>query len=201
LVIVRHGRTRANASGLLQGHADLPLDDVGCAQAEAVGRMLLGLGFLDASTRFVSSPLQRASQTASFVARASVDTIDAEIEIDPRWIELDYGEWDQRSISDIGGELWDQWRTDLDFAPGGGESLRQLGVRVRAACFDLLASARDGTVVVTTHVSPLKAAVGWALGVDDEPVWRMFVAPGSVTRIAVRGDTPTLVSFNEQPLQ
>ena len=194
LVIVRHGRTAANASGLLQGHTDLPLDDVGRAQASAVGSYLSGLGLLDAETRFVSSPLQRAVQTAGLVGGDG-----ATIEVDERWIELDYGTLDARPISDVGAEVWDHWRSDLDFVPGGGESLRSLGVRVRDACSSLVDDARARTVVVTTHVSPLKAAVGWALGVDDAAVWRMFVAPGSVTRIAVQ-HTPVLVSFNEVPV-
>ena len=59
---------------------------------------------------------------------------------------------------------------------------------------DLFQLASDRTVIVTTHVSPLKAAVGWALGVDDAVVWRMFVAPGSVTRIAMQ-HVPVLVSL------
>ena len=192
LVIVRHGRTAANASGLLQGHTDLPLDDVGCAQASAVGAMLRRLGLLDAETRFVSSPLQRAMQTAALVADGEP------IEIDERWIELDYGDLDARPISDVGAAVWERWRRDLDFVPANGESLRALGVRVRAACADLVDAARDRTVVVTTHVSPVKAAVAWALGVDDAAVWRLFVAPGSETRVAMQ-HTPVLVSFNEVP--
>ena len=48
-----------------------------------------------------------------------------------------------------------------------------------------------------THVSPLKAAIAWALGVGDETSWRCFVAPGSVSRIRLTPTGPTLVSFNE----
>jgi broad specificity phosphatase PhoE len=100
-------------------------------------------------------------------------------------------------VADIGAVHWDRWRGDLDFAPPGGESLRSLGNRVREACADLATAAVDETVVVVTHVSPLKAAVAWALGVGDDVSWRCFVAPASITRVRLTLAGPTLVSFNE----
>jgi broad specificity phosphatase PhoE len=79
--------------------------------------------------------------------------------------------------------------------PPGAESLVALGARVRAACDDVLAAAENLTVVVT-HVSPIKAAVAWALGVGDEVTWRMFVAPASVTVIGTDERGPLLRAFN-----
>ena len=89
------------------------------------------------------------------------------------------------------------WRSDLAWAPEGGESIGELGLRVRAACDALLDEATERDVVVVTHVSPIKAAVAWALGVGDEVAWRLFVAPASVTRIRCGPAGPSLVSFNE----
>jgi broad specificity phosphatase PhoE len=83
------------------------------------------------------------------------------------------------------------------WAPEGGESLAALGDRVRAACAQLADDARERDVLVVTHVSPVKAAVAWALGVGDEVAWRMWVAPASITRIGFAGSTPSLRSFNE----
>ncbi len=85
-------------------------------------------------------------------------------------------------------EVWAQWRANPDYAPGGGEPLSALGVRVRAACEELTAAAdlRAGrTVVVVTHVSPIKAAIAWALGVEDRVAWRLWVDDAGVTRIGV----------------
>jgi broad specificity phosphatase PhoE len=65
---------------------------------------------------------------------------------------------------------------------------------VRLAC-DELSSGSDVTVVVS-HVSPIKAAVAWTLGVDDRVAWRMFLAPGSITAIHVDGRGPSLHAFN-----
>lgn len=184
LYLVRHGRTESNASGLLLGRADPPLDDVGRAQAATLASIVAD------PARVVSSPLRRATETAAAFGR--------DVEVDERWIELDYGDWDQRPILDLGEDVWARWRNDLDLRPPGGESIRELGVRVRAACGDLVEDARDEDVVVVTHVSPLKAAVAWALGVGDEIAWRMNVTPASVSRIGIRGTRPMVLTFNEQ---
>jgi broad specificity phosphatase PhoE len=183
LVLVRHGRTQVNAAGRLLGRDDPGLDEVGELQAQATAKLV---GPVD---RVVASPLARA--------QASAAVFGVPIETDDRWIELDYGEWEGRPLGDVPVDEWARWRADLDFTPPGGESLRAVGARVRAACADLADDAVDRTVVVVTHVSPLKAAIAWALGVGDETSWRCFVAPGSVSRVRITGTGPTLVSFNE----
>ena len=183
LYLVRHGRTAANATGLLLGRADAPLDDVGRAQASALAAVVPG------PVRVVSSSLQRARDTAAAFGRP--------VEVDDRWIELDYGEYDQRPIGSVAHDVWESWRSDLDFRPPGGERLRDLGVRVREACDALVADALDGDVVVVTHVSPLKAAVAWALEVGDEIAWRLHVMPASVSRVGIRPHGRVLLSFNE----
>ncbi len=182
LVLVRHGRTAANARGLLLGRADPPLDDVGRAQAAALAEVVAG------ARRAVSSPLARTRETAALLGLP--------VEVDERWIELDYGELDGRPLAEVPAELWRTWRADVGFAPPGGESLAALGSRVRAACADLAAEAAEGDVVVVSHVSPIKAAVAWALGVGDELAWRLHVAPGSVSRVGVRDGVGVLHSFN-----
>jgi broad specificity phosphatase PhoE len=183
LTLVRHGRTEANRSGLLLGRIDVDLDPLGEAQAAAVARVV---GPVD---RVVCSPLARTRATAAAWGVAP--------EVDERWIELDYGELDGTPLRDVDADLWRRWRRDTGFAPPGGESLAALGARVRDACEDLADAARDGDVVVVTHVSPIKAAAAWAMGVGDEVSWRMFVAPASVTRIAVGDRGPSLHGFND----
>jgi broad specificity phosphatase PhoE len=179
LILVRHGQTAANASGLLLGRADPPLDDVGRVQAQMLGAVLRG-------PRVVTSPLQRARETAEAFASA--------VTIDERWIELDYGEYDGEPVGSVPAEVWARWRNDPDFAPPGGESLHALRVRVEDALTEWAARDDDEDLIVVTHVSPIKAAVGWALGLGDEVNWRTHVTPASITRIA-KG--PVLRSFNE----
>lgn len=189
LTILRHGRTEANRARLLQGRVDNPLDDLGHAQAQAAARMLSDADVV------VSSPLERALQTAQAVAdAANVDVI-----VNDQFVEIDYGEWEMKPLTDLGPEVWKAWRKDLDFRPPGGETLRELGERVRTGIeTDVAPIARDSHVVLVCHVSPIKAAVAWALGLDDEVTWRLRVGQASICRIDVSGPTPSLVSFNEQ---
>jgi probable phosphoglycerate mutase len=184
LILVRHGRTQANAEGRLQGRLDLPLDEVGLAQANAVARLL---GSVD---EVVSSPLQRAQQTAAL--------IDArERTVDERWVELDYGDHDGTRAADVPPDVWSRLRSDLDYVPAGGESQRQVYQRVLAALAELADRARTRDVVVVSHVTPIKLAVGWALGCGPEVTWRMHLGQGAVSRIRVTDHAPVLVTFNE----
>jgi broad specificity phosphatase PhoE len=199
IILVRHGQTEANAAGLLQGRVDLPLTDLGRRQAQAAA------GVVPPGARIVSSPLRRAVQTAEVLAAAPVSDhgVPAErtVAVDERWVELDYGEYDGRPVGDVPGEVWDRWRTDVEFAPPGGESLADCGRRVREACRDIAVGLRSPdapAVVVVSHVSPIKAAVAWALGVDDTTAWRMFLDVAGVCRLSVGPRGPSLHSFNDR---
>ena len=202
LILVRHGESTGNAAGLLLGRVDAPLTERGLAQAQTLGGSLSGI------TRVISSPLERARDTA-----AALD-LGLPIEIDERWVELDYGEFDGQPLGSVPSEVWQRWRSDPHYRPPGGETLAEAGVRVRSACEELFAGsesadartggksadARAGDVVVVSHVSPIKAAVCWAMGLGDEGAWRLYLATASITRIAWgAGATPVLQRFNETP--
>jgi broad specificity phosphatase PhoE len=183
LVLVRHGRTAANAKGLLLGRLDEPLDEVGMVQAAEVAKVL------GQPSRVISSPLLRARSTA--------EAFGVPVEIDDRWIELDYGELDGHPVSTVGVEVWARWRDDPTFVPAGGESLAALGERVISACSDLWEAAADEDVVVVSHVSPIKAAVAFAIGLGAEMGWRSHLDQASITRISISPRGPLLRSFNE----
>jgi broad specificity phosphatase PhoE len=183
LILVRHGQTVLNAEGRLAGRLDVELTPLGREQAAAVAAAVLAAWAPD---RVVASPLRRARQTAGAFG---VDEV-----VDDRWVELDYGEYDGRPLGEVPASLWDSWRADPGFTPPGGESLTALGRRVRSACEEL--SAAGGTTVIVSHVSPIKSAVAWALGVGDEVSWRLYLAPASITVIAVGERGPSLRAFN-----
>ena len=183
LFVVRHGRTAANASGLLLGRLDPDLDALGVRQAAAAAA---ALGAVD---RVVSSPLLRTRRTA--------EAFGLEVEVDDRWIEMDYGEFDGQPVSNVSAATWREWRDDLDWAPPGGESHRSVGLRVRAALDDLFEASRTSDIVVVTHVSPVKAALAWTLGVGDEVAWRTFVATASVMTVGAGPGGPSLRGFND----
>ena len=194
LIFVRHGQTDANAAGLLQGRTDRPLNQRGKGQARAAALALRPV--LVGGVRVVSSPLARARQTAAALLVAAGRRED-EMVIDHAWIELDYGSWDQVPLRDVPAAQWEKWRADLSFTPPGGESLADLGARVRTACGDLVAECASDDVIVVSHVSPIKAAVAWALGVGDDSSWRMQLDPASICRISVTDRGAALRSFNE----
>lgn len=186
LIFLRHGQTAANAASLLQGRIDLPLDEVGIEQARRSGE------FIRATYRdivVISSPLLRARATAA--------AISDNVTIDERFIELDYGDWDGVALADVDQKQWQQWRLDPSFRPPNGETLRELDARVHPALVELADRARDETIVVVSHVSPIKSAVAWSMGVGPETSWRMHLERASICRIAVGPRGPSLHSFND----
>lgn len=186
IILLRHGQTAVNAGGRFQGRLDAPLTDLGRRQAAAAAA---AISAVRPPARIIASPLIRARDTAAAFGR--------DVEIDERWVELDYGEWDGRSLASVTPEEWDRWRGDDAFAPPGGESLLQLARRVGEACGELLSVAADEDVVVVSHVSPIKAAVAWTLGVGPGTSWRSFLGVAAVCRIAVTDRGPSLHAYND----
>ena len=190
LVFVRHGQTDANRNGVLLGRLDPPLNDAGREQAAAVATRVALL----APVRVVTSPLVRAVETAEIVAAACA----LAVEIDERLIEVDYGEFDGVPLTELPPDLVSKWRHDAGFAPPGGESLASVGTRMGEYTSTVLDSLADGAVVAVSHVSPIKAAVLWALGLPDLYAWRLRLDNASITRLASGPDGPVLLSFNER---
>jgi probable phosphoglycerate mutase len=190
LILVRHGQTDANAAGLLLGRTDPALNDAGRAQADAIASRVAEFG----PERVLTSPLLRTVQTAEIIAaRCGVP-----VEVEGRLVEVDYGEYDGIPFAELPGDLVRRWRTEADFAPPGGESLASVGVRIAELAGEILADLGRAPVVAVSHVSPIKAAVCWALGLDDLASWRMRLDNASMTRLAPGPDGPVLLSFNER---
>ncbi len=193
LILVRHGESEANAKGLLLGRTDAPLTAHGRSQAAAARGLVR-----DPVLEVRSSPLARARDTAGLLA------LGPPVTIDERWIEVDYGEFECQPLGDIPAAVWTAWMADRDFRPEGGETLAEVDARVGAVCEELFAvdgaGARrrdgDGDVVVVSHVTPIKAAVAWALGTPDL-YWRLHLRTASVTRIGWNRNAPVLHGFNE----
>ncbi|WP_420450495.1 histidine phosphatase family protein [Ilumatobacter sp.] len=186
LILLRHGRTAANEAGLLQGRLDQDLDERGRRQAVAAAELIEAEADVSA---VIASPLVRAQQTAEAFGRP--------VETDERWIELSYGVYEGVAHADVPSEVWRAWRDDFSYVPEGGESLASLDVRVRAACDDLVERAASSDVVVVSHVSPMKSAVAWSLGVDIGISWNCHLDHASICRIDIRDGRPVLRTFNQ----
>ena len=184
LYLLRHGQTAVNAQGRMQGRIDEPLDRVG---REQVARAAAVIGTPDL---LISSPLLRARQTA--------EAFGIQYEVDRRWTEMDYGTLDGERLAEIDLEVWDNWRADPEFRPSGGETLPELDRRVAEACQALALRLTEGRIVVTTHVTPIKSAVAWALGASSSLHWRIRLDQATLTRIEFAPNGPFLVSFNER---
>jgi broad specificity phosphatase PhoE len=183
LILVRHRRTAENAAGLLLGRLDTPLDEVGEEQAERLAKAI------ETPARVVSSPLLRARQTAAHFGPP--------VEVDDRWIEIDYGDLDGQPIREVGPKVWDRWRDDPTYIPAGGESLAHMQRRIEAVCAALAPDAAERDVVVVSHVSPIKAAIAWVLGTGPEVAWRSHLDQASISRIWFGPRGGVLRSFNE----
>jgi broad specificity phosphatase PhoE len=215
LVLARHGECVANAERRYVGRSESPLTLRGQRQAARLAAVLAGDPALHVE-RVVASPLGRAVHTAEAIASALADRTGMElgVELDERFVEVDYGELDGEPIGD--SRLAASWREDPAVPIPKGESLDEVAQRVDRACSELLATLcgpatgevatagrapldlpRTGDVLVVSHVLPIKLAVCWALGIPAPTVWRMNLAVASLTRIATGGVLPSLERYNE----
>ena len=183
LFLVRHGRTLVNAENRLQGRIDHSLDEVGRRQSIEIA------GALRKIDRVISSPLLRATETAA--------AFNQKIDVEPRFIELDYGDFDGILQNEVPEEVWKNWRSDINYRPPNGESLAELNSRVCQVLNEIADEARERNVVVVSHVSPIKAAIAWAVGVEVSSSWRMLLDRGSISRIELSPQGPKLRGFND----
>ena len=186
IVFARHGQTAPNRDGLVLGRADPELTEEGHKQAELLAVALRG----EPVAAILSSPLLRARQTAEAIGEAC----GVPVEGDDRLIEIDWGAWEGRATGSLAKSDVDRWKAEDGTAPEG-ESLDSLSLRVESFCREQL--DQDGLVVAVSHVSPIKAAAAWALGVDGTVAWRMFLGLASITRVGQGKANPVLLSFNE----
>ena len=182
---MRHGQTAANAKGVFLGRSDPPLTELGRRQADA----LASVDGVHTARRVIASPLIRAQQTAT--------RLGPPVGVDGRWIEMDYGGYEGLTWTDVPPDTEAAWRTDPSWTPPGGESLLMVAKRVRQACQELADEATTEDVLIVSHVSPIKLAVAWALGVGEEASWRMHLSVAGVCRIGFGRRGPFLASFDE----
>lgn len=204
LVLVRHGVTDHTVHKRFSGglaSSNPPLNDEGRAQARATGEWLQPLaGDL---TRIVSSPVRRTRETAEELAAL----LSLEVSVEPGVAEMEFGSWDGLTYAEVHERFPDDlssWLGDLDSAPHGGESLRAVQARVLEGRDRLLAAHASETLVVVSHVTPIKVLVADAVGATLDAAYRMELAPASVTVLSYfatpDGDVhPQMRLFNARP--
>ncbi|WP_030688257.1 bifunctional RNase H/acid phosphatase [Streptomyces globisporus] len=186
-VLLRHGETALTPEKRFSGSggSDPELSAAGLRQAEAVAEALAARGTIQ---EIVSSPLARCRQTAGAVAaRLGLD-----VRIEQGLRETDFGAWEGltfREVRERYPEDLDAWLASPKAAPtGGGESFATVARRVAATRDRLTAAYAGRTVLLVTHVTPIKTLVRLALGAPPESLFRMELSAASISAVAYYAD-------------
>ncbi len=198
IILLRHGVTPNTVRKLFcgSGGSDPELTELGKEQAGRAATWLEEVGGVDA---VVASPLRRTQETAGIVAHR----LGLEVSLEAGMVETDFGEWDGFSFAEIMAR-WpvelDAWLGSTAIAPPGGETFDAVCDRVVAARDRLLRAYAGKTVVVVSHVTPIKMMVRLALDAPMRSIYKMELAPASITTVAFWPDgTPSLRNFSVVP--
>jgi probable phosphoglycerate mutase len=182
LVLVRHGATEHSAEARFSGRNDLPLTDAGRTQAARLAARDFGT-----VAAVVSSPLRRAVETAEVIATG----LGLPVEIVDDLVETDFGVWEGLTFAEAAAtdpDVMRRWHGAPDVAPPGGESFVEVGTRVERARSELTSTYPDSTVIVVTHVTPIKLLVCSALGAPPVAMFRLYLDTASVSVVDYYAD-------------
>jgi broad specificity phosphatase PhoE/ribonuclease HI len=181
LILVRHGVTPHTAAKKFSGglkSSNPGLSEEGRAQVRATADWLAPIA--EGIDAVVASPVRRTMESAEIIAARLGKTVDVE----PGFAEMEFGSWDGLTFAEVAERDragLDGWLGSLDQPPPGGESFRQVEERVLAGLGRILEQHAERTVVVVSHVTPIKTLVAKALTAPLEAVFRMQLSPASVT--------------------
>lgn len=190
LLLLRHGQTPLSVDKRFSGLGDPSLTPDGLAQAEAAALRLSRQPYEVGA--IVTSPLTRARQTAQAVAaRTGLAVL-----VDEDLRETDFGEWEGHTFAEI-QQRWPRelaaWLADPDVAPPGGESFAATARRVEQARERIVKANEGRSVVVVSHVTPIKMLVRLALGAPPEALYRMHLDLACLSAIDYYADGPAVV--------
>lgn len=196
-ILLRHGETVLTPEKRFSGSggSDPELSATGRHQAACAAEAFAARGTVQ---EIVSSPLRRCRETAGAVA----DRLGLPVRIEDGLRETDFGAWEGLTFAEVrerfGTDL-STWLASSDVAPtGGGESFTEVAERVSAARDRLIARYAGRTVLLVTHVTPIKTLARLALGAPPESLFRMELAPASVSTVAYYADgNPSLRLLND----
>jgi broad specificity phosphatase PhoE len=171
LLLLRHGQTALSVQRRYSGHGDPELTPLGHAQASGAAARLAAVPDVAA---VLTSPLRRARQTAEAVAAAT----GAPLLVRPRLIETDFGGWEGLTFAQARArdpELHDAWLGSEDVAPPGGESFAAVGRRVETERAAIVEEHPGATLVLVTHVTPIKMLLRDALQGGPGVLYRLHL--------------------------
>lgn len=195
-LLARHGATDYSLEKRFSGSGgvDLPLNDLGRAQGEALAEELAKR---DEASIIVTSPLLRTRQTAELIAQIS----GLQVDVREDFAECSFGDWDGHTFAQV-REKWPEemadWLASTSVAPPGGESFDACASRVRRGLRGLLDDYPGESVIVVAHVTPIKLMITDAVGAPIDSVYRMELPPCSISKVAWFPDgNSSMFSFAE----
>jgi broad specificity phosphatase PhoE/ribonuclease HI len=177
LLLLRHGQTALSVHRRYSGRGNPELTDLGRQQAQAAARYLGERGGIAA---VVSSPLQRAYDTAAAAAKA----LGLDVTVDDDLIETDFGAWEGLTFAEAAERdpaLHARWLSDTATEPPGGESFDAALERVCRARERIVATYRGATVLVVSHVTPIKMLLRLALDAGPSILYRLHLDLASLS--------------------
>jgi broad specificity phosphatase PhoE/ribonuclease HI len=205
LVLVRHGATELTASKRFSGglaSSNPGLTDEGRAQVREVAEWLAPVG--EAFDVVVTSPVRRTVESAEIIAeRFGIGMVE-----EPGFAEMEFGTWDGQTFAEVREqrpEEIESWLGSLDVAPDGGESFREVEKRVLDGLSRVLETYAGKTVLVVSHVTPIKTLVAHAVDAPLDALFRMELSTASVSVVSFYGEPGTqgirasLRLYNAQP--
>ncbi len=193
LVLVRHGETAWNRDEVFRGRADVPLNENGRAQAQAVAHALEH----EPVGAVYSSPLSRAFETAKYIA----DVHSLPVITHEGLVDFDCGEWQGKTLSQVRqgyADLFQQW-TDAPHTVElpGGETLDQVRQRAVQAVLEIFRANDSATIAAVTHRVVSKVLLCALLGLDNSHFWNIFQSNACTNRIVFGRHGPEIHSLND----
>ena len=189
MLLLRHGQTELSVQRRYSGRGNPELTALGREQAANAARYLASRGGLAA---VISSPLGRAKQTAA----AAADALGVPLTVDDDLIETDFGKWEGLTFSEASErdpQLHAQWLSDTSVTPPEGESFDAVHHRVRRARNRIIAEYGGATVLVVSHVTPIKTLLRLALDAGPSLLYRLHLDLASLSIAEFYSDGPASV--------
>lgn len=184
MLLLRHGQTPLSVDRRYSGRGNPALTEVGRAQAQAAAARFAGRGGIAA---VISSPLDRAKQTASAVAEA----LGLPVTVHEGLTETDFGDWEGLTFTEAASrdpQLHRTWLSDTSVHPPAGESFDEVRARILAVRNDLVASYGGSNILVVTHVTPIKTMLQVALDAGPSLLYRLHLDLASLSIAEFYGD-------------
>jgi len=189
MLLLRHGQTELSVQRRYSGRGNPELTALGREQAANAARYLASRGGIAA---VISSPLGRAKETAA----AAADALGVPLTVDDDLIETDFGKWEGLTFSEASErdpQLHAQWLSDTSVTPPEGESFDTVHHRVRRARNRIIAEYGGATVLVVSHVTPIKTLLRLALDAGPSLLYRLHLDLASLSIAEFYSDGPASV--------